>query len=540
MKTSTKIIIAVSCAAIAAGGTFGGYKYNEVRKKNKTVADVVPVSYMVGGYWGDELNLEGMVSSGDVQKIMQDESRLVDKILVKEGDTVTKGTPIVKYDMTLLNLDVQQKKNNLAVIEDKIKQANKEISRLKNLQPSEAIPPMPEPTAPPEPEVPEKPQVNVTLQINDAGAAVSGKGTEDDPYIFNCSGATVVAAGFLNQMAENSLFADFNVYENNNLIYMWSVRGSDIPPDQTADWVVGSNVQADGSGNVSVNFSTVYFGTFRAFAVTEEQIPEPDYDGFYDYSDYEQNFIQPGSDDYVYSKAEIARMITEKQEEIKTLELDKKSADIAYRQAAAKQENGQVESKIDGVVTSVNDGSSEENSDSALVVIQGSDGVNVTVNIGELNLDKVTVGSEVTVTSYETGASAVAEVTSIDMTPVNSYFSYNENPNSSTYSFNASITDGAEGFNIDSWVSVSVQEMQVSDTFYIPLHYTREEDGRYYVMKAGKNKRLEKQYIQTGKTIYGSQIEIKSGLSQDDMICFPYGKNIKEGVKTKETDKVMW
>ncbi len=173
-------------------------------------------------------------------------------------------------------------------------------------------------------------------------------------------------------------------------------------------------------------------------------------------------------------------------------------------------------------------------------MIQGSDGVNVTVNIGELNLDKVTVGTEVTVTSYETGASAVAEVTSIDMTPVNSYFSYNENPNSSTYSFNASITDGAEGFNIDSWVSVSVQEMQVSDTFYIPLHYTREEDGRYYVMKAGKNKRLEKQYIQTGKTIYGSQIEIKSGLSQDDMICFPYGKNIKEGVKTKETDKVMW
>ena len=61
---------------------------------------------------------------------MQDESQLVDSILVKKGDAVKKGDTILKYNMTLLELDAAQKKNDLAVIDDNINQANKEIRRL--------------------------------------------------------------------------------------------------------------------------------------------------------------------------------------------------------------------------------------------------------------------------------------------------------------------------------------------------------------------------------------------------------------------------
>ncbi|MGN0620495.1 MAG: hypothetical protein ACI4I9_01400 [Porcipelethomonas sp.] len=542
MKTTGKIIIAVSCVAVAAGGTFGGYKINDARKKNKAVADVVPVSYMTDSYWGDELQLEGTVSSGDVQKIMQDESMLVEEILVKEGDVVKKGTPVVKYDITLLELDLRQKENNLAVAEDNIKQANREIARLQNLKPSEAIPPMPEPTQPPEPTMPEKPQISTAKRIDDASSAVSGKGTQEDPYVFNCSSETVVSASFLNFMAENGLFADFDIYENNTLIYMWGVNGVKIQPGQTEDWTVGANVEADGTGNVSVDYSGSIYGVFRAFAAQEE-IPEDYYDDFsYEYSqeEYEQSFITPGSDDYLYSKAEIAKMISDKQAELKTLELDKKSADIAYRQAAAKKEDGQAVSRIDGVVTSVNDGTDPENTDSAMVVIQGSEGLNIKVNIGELNLDDISIGSVVNVMSYETGGYTEAEVTSIDMTPVTDYYNWGSNPNSSTYTFNASVLGETEGFNVGDWVGVTVPKTELGDTFYIPVHYTREEDGQYYVMKAGENGRLEKQYIKTGKIIYGSEIEIKGGLTQDDKICFPYGKNIREGIKTRETDEIQW
>lgn len=544
MKAAVKAAIAVSCAAVVAGGTFGGYKYNEKRKKNKTIADVFPVSYVADQFWGDDLQLEGTIRSGDVQKVMQNESMLVSEILVEEGDEVTKGTPLVKYDMTLLELDVRQKKNNLAVAEDNINQANKEITRLKNLKPSESIPPMPEPTEPPPPVVPEKPQIPVVMQIVDISSAVSGSGAQNDPYVFNCVGETLVSAAFLNFMAENGLCADFYVYADNTLIYMWSVKGANLAPERTGDWVVGTNVETDGMGNVFVDYSSGCIGSFRAFAVSEEEDNNENYYNYSDYEslqyEYEQSFIKNGSDDYIYSKAEIAKMIADKQSELKKLELDKKSADIAYRQALAKQEDGQELSLIDGVVTSVNDGSGEEETDPALVVVQGSSGVSVNVMIGELNLDKISVGSIVSVNSYETGAYAEAEVTSIDMTPVEDYLSWNDNPNSSTYTFNANITGDTEGFNVGNWVGVSIMETETSDGFYIPLHFTREENGQYYVMKAGKNDLLEKQYIKTGKTVYGSEIEIKGGLSQDDKICFPYGKNIKEGIKTRETDEVPW
>ena len=46
---------------------------------------------------------------------------------------------------------------------------------------------------------------------------------------------------------------------------------------------------------------------------------------------------------------------------------------------------------------------------------------------------------------------------------------------------------------------------------------------------ADENNRLKKQYVVTGRTVYGSAVEIKSGLTEDDRIAFPYGKNAVEG-----------
>ena len=48
-----------------------------------------------------------------------------------------------------------------------------------------------------------------------------------------------------------------------------------------------------------------------------------------------------------------------------------------------------------------------------------------------------------------------------------------------------------------------------------------------------------KQYVVTGKTLWGQAVEIVSGLSLDDRIAFPYGKNVKEGVKVKESSGGM-
>ena len=81
----------------------------------------------------------------------------------------------------------------------------------------------------------------------------------------------------------------------------------------------------------------------------------------------------------------------------------------------------------------------------------------------------------------------------------------------------------------------SSSEMDMN-SLYIEKAYVRNEDGKSYVLKAGEDNRLVKQYVETGKTVYGSSIEIKSGLSESDRIAFPYGKTAKEGIKVKDAE----
>ena len=63
--------------------------------------------------------------------------------------------------------------------------------------------------------------------------------------------------------------------------------------------------------------------------------------------------------------------------------------------------------------------------------------------------------------------------------------------------------------------------------------FIREENGKMYVMKRGEDGLLMKQYIEIGK-ISGEGYEILSGVTTDDYLAFPYGKEVKEGAKTRE------
>ena len=95
-------------------------------------------------------------------------------------------------------------------------------------------------------------------------------------------------------------------------------------------------------------------------------------------------------------------------------------------------------------------------------------------------------------------------------------------------------------------VSYSQQSMGTLDeeSIYLQKAYVRtDDDGRSYVYKEGKDQRLEKQYVKTGETLYGQYVEILSGITMDDNIAFPYGKNVKEGAKvelSENTDNIIY
>ena len=562
-----KVIIAVACIVIAAGAVTGSYGIYNSHKNKKAVAEVASVSAMEQSYWEDSLQLDGYISEGNIQKITPDNQKLVEEVLVKKGDKVKKGDPILKYDQTALKLNLQKKENAVAMAEVNIQNAEKELAKYKRLKPSELAPtPSPDIYPDDEPDITQEETSetadNSPTTITDFTSAVSGTGSADDPYNFICNANTIVAADVLSQMKQNSLSACFTVrISSDKQAFQWIVTGANIPDDRIADWKPSDNVSYDAAGNISVDFSGNIIGIFKVLSsdaqssINDNQdSEEADEMSLFGNNNAEvktlTNFITPyssanavqlastssSSEDYMYSRAELAKMISDKQEEIKGLQVDKKSAELEYKTAKAQNDSGAIIATIDGIVSEINENHGE---DEPFITIKSTDGLTVKGNIGELNLDKIQIGSTVQIQSWNTGETADATVTEIDTDPVSDYSQTGmDNPNSSTYQFTAQTAPDAD-IDVGSGISITIPSDTEDSGMYIPKAYVRDEDGKHYVMKDDGGK-LKKQYIKTGKTVYGSLIEIKGGITSDDKICFPYGKNIKEGIKTKDTDQVYY
>ena len=92
---------------------------------------------------------------------------------------------------------------------------------------------------------------------------------------------------------------------------------------------------------------------------------------------------------------------------------------------------------------------------------------------------------------------------------------------------------------ISSCRSVSISYQAVSDSdgssLYLENMYVRTENGKSYVMVRGENGRLEQRWVQTGKVVWDSYTQIRGGLTQEDYVAFPYGRDVVSGAKTEES-----
>ena len=63
--------------------------------------------------------------------------------------------------------------------------------------------------------------------------------------------------------------------------------------------------------------------------------------------------------------------------------------------------------------------------------------------------------------------------------------------------------------------------------------FIRTENGRKYVYVRGENDLLQKRYIKTDGQTQGCYI-VTEGLTTEDFIAFPYGKDVRNGAKVRE------
>ena len=235
---------------------------------------------------------------------------------------------------------------------------------------------------------------------------------------------------------------------------------------------------------------------------------------------------------YGGTAAEIQQQIKDKEKEIRDYQLDIKETNLEIKDIQKKLNNQTIKSTLNGVVKTVGDPEKESNDGKPLIQVVSSEGLYVQGTVSESKMNKLKVGATLSGYSYDNGVSFTAEVREISPYPSDNG---QDGANASSYPFTAYIAD-ASGLSNNSWAELTLLDEGdgQGQGIYLEKPFVRTEYGQYYVMKDDGTGHLTKQIVQVGGIQYGSSYQITGGLSMDDKITFPYGKDVREGAKTEE------
>ena len=126
MKKSVVIAAAAGAVVLAGAGIFAA-----VRMANRKPVQVVPVQEMSMGGMGGTTNMSAMVSSDVSQNIYVTKNQKIQEIYVQEGQQVKVGDPLISYDMTLANLNLEIEEMKQEGIQLRIQKAEQDLKLLK-------------------------------------------------------------------------------------------------------------------------------------------------------------------------------------------------------------------------------------------------------------------------------------------------------------------------------------------------------------------------------------------------------------------------
>ncbi len=237
-----------------------------------------------------------------------------------------------------------------------------------------------------------------------------------------------------------------------------------------------------------------------------------------------------------YTLAQIYQMRKEKEAQIKDLEFDVKMKETEYKIMQTELEDGNVYASVDGEVLSVLTEDEAKQNRQPVIKVSGGGGFYVEGSISELEKARMELGQEVTINDWNTGMTYTGTIESMgDFPSSDGYWNGMGNPNTTYYPFTVFV-DGSADLQTGSYVSVMYSSSSSENGIYLENPFIRTEQGRSFVYVLGPGGKLEKRDVVTGKSLWGSYTEILSGISETDLIAFPYGKDVKAGVPAQEQD----
>mgnify|MGYP004629139265 FL=1 len=581
MKPSIKkgIIITSVCAFALVGIKFYLSSSNTI--------EVHSVSSLNTGYWDNPSTSTGLVSNSDTQSVLYDSSKTITQVFVKDGQQVSVGDPLLSYDLTTLQSAVDTSQLEVEKAQNAITLANHELKKLLNTTPVPDVTPepdIPDPAPAPLPDIPnqdgnglypyilslsqaEKNFTNYKIYYADTESEAPEKGPHEDdslwkeervkktsdhtcwywieytytdgsnnaydtkdvveyysdkqkipsedlsevgtkknPYVFKLSEDQGFVYGklFLDNKNLNAYFC-FDAYTNDgDLSSSWLVRCDKFATKQ--------------SMNAGDMYSVLSHTKEEQKYVEVEQKPSQD--------------IPPG-----YTEIELAKAIRDKKQELKTLDLDLRKAQLSLSENKALLNDGVIRAKRNGVVRNVKKASDSLQDGNTFLEVAGGQGAYIKGNISELMLDQVKVGDTISAYCWTNGETFDAKIQSIDTVPSSSSnYNGSGNPNVSYYGFEAYAKDASK-IQAGEYLELTFNSnTDTTSSIWLSKAYVKQEGNKYYVLKDVRGK-LKKQYVTVGKIVWGDTMEIKDGLSDTDYIAFAYSKNAKEGVKAQKSSE---
>ena len=543
-KKLKKIIITAAIAVAACGAVWGGLTI--ARNAQRGDVNVYSVSdFAMTNYWGDTSSTNGMVTTDKLQKIYVSSTQTVSKVYVTEGQTVKKGAKLLSYDSSLSQAEVERAQIQYERQSGNLEDAKTEFKLLQKAKNKEEL----------------------QLELNKLQTQLDAekKKYDQDPSHPYDGDNPVTEALLGTKTVENSSGGKETVY-----YYAWTSKSTlsgerlltdfggrlratestsplvtNIVLVQRTGDKIGGSIQANWGVKVTDTYTkkpgeTTYEVTVDVQLVTN--LPDYEDPGHTYNSETIQKLEQQVARaqelmDSSMTRQELDVAIGTKYKEIGQLETSLKVAKLDLEKKKSELGDGNVYAEFDGTVKTVRDATEAFNSSEAVVELSGGGGYYVTGTLSEMDLGSVKIGDTVQISSWRTGVNCEGEVVSIDDYPTQNGSNWGDgNSNVSYYPFKVFVSEDAN-LQPNDYVEMQYQktaEADSADSLYLESFFLRSENGKSYVMVRGENDKLEKRWVQTGRDLWGSYTQIRGGLTLEDYVAFPYGRDVVEGAHTQE------
>lgn len=555
-KKLKKAIIIAACAVGVCGAVWGGLTI--ARNAQRSDVKVYSVNdFCMTDYWGDTSSTSGMVTTDKIQKVFLSSSQTVNKVWVAEGDSVRKGDKLISYDSTLTQASVEQAKIDYDRQDESLTTAKNELEYLKKAKNKETL----------------KQELDkLTAELD----ALKKKYDEDPDHPYN--GDAPVTEGAIKDYKKTMTVkgADGSDQTVNVLYYSWlstsrlndskvteiltnliTLRADKDHPSVDTYVVLVQRYEDKVGGYVDNTVGLVITETYTAGDDTAvPAVPESRSVSFSvrsdlpEFEDTERKYDDAAikrlqqkinlANMYLENSMEqkdLAKAIVDKAQEVKEKEVNQRLAKLSLDKKTKELGDGNVYAEFDGTVKAVRNADEAYNNSEAVIELSGGGGYYVTGTLSEMELGSVKVGDTVSISSWMTGAACEGTIVSIDDYPTTSGNSWGDgNRNVSYYPFKVFVEEDA-GLQANDYVDIQYQKagtQEQGSSLYLQSWFIRTDNGKSYVMARGEDGRLEQRWVQTGRDLWGSYTQIRGGLTTDDYLAFPYGRDVVEGARTVE------